>query len=176
MDGSTDDLRIQLLGGLQVRVGPRPVHESEWRLRKTKSLVKLLALACGHQLHREQLMELLWPEQDPDAAANNLHKALYAARRALEPHLAPATPSVYLHLQGDLLVLRSPGPLWIDVDAFAQAAAEARRAGKPRAYLEALQLYTGDLLPEDRYEDWAAGRREELQALHRLAGAVRRRC
>jgi tetratricopeptide (TPR) repeat protein len=29
-----------------------------------------------------------------------------------------------------------------------------------------VRLYTGDLLPEDRYEDWAAGRREELESRH----------
>src|SRR5688572_18727945 len=99
------DLRIQLLGGFQVSVGPRPVHDAEWRLRKTKSLVKLLALAPGHQLHREQLLELLWPDQDPEAATNNLHKAVHTARRALEPDLAPARPSGYLLLRDDSLVL-----------------------------------------------------------------------
>ena len=35
------------------------------------------------------------------------------------------------------------------------------------AYEAALALYTGDLLPSDRYEDWAADRRTELSALYR---------
>src|SRR5205814_9278736 len=58
------------------------------------------------------------------------------------------------------------GPRWLDVAEFGRAAAVARQAREPRAYAEALGLYGGDLLPEDRYEDWAAGRREELRALH----------
>src|SRR5688572_11860550 len=99
MHGTAPELRIQLLGGFKVDVGPRPIHDAEWRLRKTKNLVKLLALAPGHQLHREQLMEVLWPDQDPDAAANNLHKAVYTARRALEPALTSATLSSYLHVR-----------------------------------------------------------------------------
>ena len=44
-------------------------------------MVKLLALAPGHRLHREQLMESLWPDLDPDAAGANLRKALHFARR-----------------------------------------------------------------------------------------------
>jgi DNA-binding SARP family transcriptional activator len=101
-------LSVSLLGGFHVRVGPRLVHDSDWRLRKTKNLIKLLALAPGHRLHREQVMELLWPDQDPEAAANNLHKAIYMARRALESGLSPAAPSSYLHLHSSSLVLIGP--------------------------------------------------------------------
>lgn len=165
LDGDAD-LSIQLLGAFRVAVGPRTVVESEWRLRKAKSLVKLLALAPGQQLHREELLEALWPEMDPDSAANNLHKAVYTVRRALEPNLPPATPSRYLHVRGDTLTLHPPGALSIDVAAFEQAAAEAVRRGDAGAFDAALRFYAGDLLPEDRYEDWAAGRREDLRARH----------
>jgi hypothetical protein len=37
-------LSIYLLGGFHVSVGPRLVQDSDWRPRKTKNLVKLLAL------------------------------------------------------------------------------------------------------------------------------------
>ncbi|HEY3060705.1 MAG TPA: AAA family ATPase, partial [Chloroflexota bacterium] len=166
MDTSPHELRVCLLGGFHVSVGPRRIHESEWRLRKTKNLVKLLALAPGQHLHREQLVEVLWPDQDPILGANNLHKAVHEARRAFEPDLKAGSSSHYLHVEGDSLVLRPPGPLWIDAEAFQRAAADARRTAQPNAYEEGLRHYTGALLPEDRYEDWAAGPREELQALY----------
>src|SRR6185503_11986875 len=57
----------------------------------------------------------------------------------------------------------APDGLWIDVDAFAAAAALARRGSEPAAYWAAVEHYTDDLLPEDRYEDWVAGRREALR-------------
>ena len=41
----TPPLRLRVLGGFHVAVGDRPVPESAWRLRKAKSLIKLLALA-----------------------------------------------------------------------------------------------------------------------------------
>jgi DNA-binding SARP family transcriptional activator len=76
-------IRVRLLGGFSVWVGSRAVSEGAWRLRKAKSLVKLLSLSPGHALHREQLMDLLWPELGKTAATNNLRGALHAARRAL---------------------------------------------------------------------------------------------
>jgi hypothetical protein len=61
-----------------VTVGARPVRDSEWHLRKTKSLFKLLALAPNHRLQGERLTETLWPHQDPEAAANNPTNAAVA--------------------------------------------------------------------------------------------------
>ena len=162
MPDSDNSLRIQLLGEFGVWVGPRRVDDAEWRLRKAKSLVKLLALAPGHRLHREQVMDALWPELDADAAANNLHKTLHVARRALEPDLAPSRPSAYLHLEGDLVALRPTGLLEIDAESFETNLDAARKTADPAAYEAALARYPGDLLPEDRYEEWAARRRDEL--------------
>ena len=53
----------------------------------------------------------------------------------------------------------------VDVDRLELAAADARRAGTPAAYRAALAIYGGELLPENRYDDWAFGRRDELAAL-----------
>ena len=55
------------------------------------------------------------------------------------------------------------GQLWVDVDAFEQAADTARRSEDPAAYRAAIELYSGELLPEDRYEEWAESRRQELR-------------
>jgi DNA-binding SARP family transcriptional activator len=54
----------------------------------------------------------------------------------------------------------------VDVEAFEEAAASARRVRDPAAYRVAIELYAGDLLPGDRYEGWAEVRREELRRLY----------
>lgn len=155
-------LRIRLFGGFRVSVGARIVGEKGWRLRKAASLVKLLALAREHGLHRELVMDLLWSDLDSKAATNNLHRALHFARRALEPTPA-STTSRYLALEGDLLRLCPDGQLWVDVEAFERAAATARQGREPGAYRAAIDLYTGDLLPEDRYERWSEDKRQVLR-------------
>jgi DNA-binding SARP family transcriptional activator len=155
-------VRVWLLGGFRVSVGARTIEGEEWRRRKTASLVKLLALAPGHRLHREQVMDVLWPDLGRKAASNNLRQALHAARKALDP----AAGLRYLASRNESLALCAQGDLRVDVEAFEEAAATARRSGDPAAYRAAVDLYAGDLLPEDRYEGWAESRREELRRLY----------
>jgi DNA-binding SARP family transcriptional activator/tetratricopeptide (TPR) repeat protein len=142
------ELRIWLLGEFRVEVDSRPVPDGSWRRNKAKAVVKLLALAPRHRLHREQLMDLLWPELAPDAAAANLRKAVHFARQSLAPE--------HLALRDELLRLQAPR-LWVDVDAF-EAAADARDL------TAAIELYAGDLLLEDRFEPWTEERRERLRS------------
>ncbi|HEX2517482.1 MAG TPA: tetratricopeptide repeat protein, partial [Chloroflexota bacterium] len=72
----------------------------------------------------------------------------------------------FLRTDGDQVHLYPGGEVWTDVGAFEAAAAEARRKRESQAYARAVGLYAGELLPEDPYEDWAAGRREELRRLY----------
>jgi predicted ATPase len=144
---------LSLLGGFAAAVDDVPVAESAWRLKKARELVKLLALAPGHRIHREQAMDLLWGDREPDAAANNLHQAVYVARRALDRGS--------IEVRDEMLVLVAD----VDIDRLAFAASTARDARTPRAYRDALSLYEGELLPENRYDDWAAQRRDELANL-----------
>src|SRR4051794_14673951 len=78
------NVTLTLLSGFAAAVDGEPVPERAWRLKKARELVKLLALAPGHRLHREQVMDVLWGDREPDAAANNLHQVVYVARRALD--------------------------------------------------------------------------------------------
>jgi DNA-binding SARP family transcriptional activator len=55
-------VRVWLLGTFRVSVGSRTIEQDQWRLRKAASLVKLLAIAPTHRLHREHVMDLLWPD------------------------------------------------------------------------------------------------------------------
>jgi predicted ATPase len=147
------EVSVRLLGGFAVVCGGKPVH-ARWRLRKGRDLVKLLALAPSHRMHREQLMEALWPGSDPLAAANNLNQVVHAARRVLGADR--------IELKDQLLSLEAQ----VDVDQFERAVERARKARTPTAYRAALMLYSGELLPENRYDEWTLQRRAELEALH----------
>jgi predicted ATPase/DNA-binding SARP family transcriptional activator len=154
-------LRVYLLGRFQVVVGQTVIAPSVWRLRAAAAIVKLLALAPGHRLHREQLMDALWPDLEPNAAANNLRYSLFVARRGLA-HPASTTP--FLQRDGELLVLGPSELVWTDVSAFEEAVADAWHSHDPDPYQRAIGLYVGDLLPEDMFEEWAASRRTAPRA------------
>ena len=157
-------LHIHLLGGFRAERADfdRPV--SDWKRQSAKTLTKLLAAHPRHALHREEILEILWPGLDLEPALNSFGKALHAARRALEPELLPRSSSRYLRLSDSMLSL---DPEWvvIDSDRFQGLAEEALRSKEVDAYERALHAYGGDLLPEDRYEDWCAERRDLLAEL-----------
>ena len=142
------NLRIRLLGGFRSELDSRMVGDDEWRTGRARAVIKLLVLAPGHRRHREELIDLLWPDLDPEAGSANLRKAVHFARRALSAE--------HLRHRADVLALEAE-ELWVDVDAFVAAADEGRAE-------QALELYSGDLLPEDRFEPWT----EEPRAIYRM--------
>jgi DNA-binding SARP family transcriptional activator len=158
-------LRVGVLGGFRVeRVGvAQPV--AAWQRRTAKTLTKLLATHPRHRLHREQILEILWPTVDVESALNSFGKALHAARRAFEPELLPRESSAYLRLTESMLALNTDN-VAIDADQFQHLAEIALGRGDISGYESALAAYGGELLPEDRYEDWCAERRDFLAGLH----------
>ncbi|GEM_PF-604498 len=159
-------LRLRLLGGFALERGGRPIPDSAWERPTPKRLLKVLAVASEHRMHREQVQELLWPELSPDAGYGSLRKALHLARRALEPESAGSRDSGLLRFSGGIITLDTDR-VGIDADCFDQAMQRALAGSAPADIEAALALYTGPLLPEDIYEDWTASRRDDLAMLFR---------
>jgi DNA-binding SARP family transcriptional activator len=141
-------VEIQLLGRFTVVVDGAPVSGDAWRSRRAADVVKLLALAPAHRLHRMEVMEALWPESDPEASGTNLRKALHFARLAAGDERSVANERGVLELWPDWRVDT-------DVERFEVAARRALDDGDEASCREAARLYGGDLLPDDRYESWS---------------------
>ena len=152
------DVRIALLGGFVMAVDGERVPSGAWSRRHAAALVKLLALRPDGRLHREQVLDLVWPDDPIESAVAKLHKAAHFARK-VTGHAGTIV------LRGDLVQLFPGAAVDVDVAAFERDATEALANGDVALAARALDVYRGDLLPEDPYEDWAAGPRERLQRL-----------
>lgn len=167
--------RIGMLGGLRVEQPDGGVT----RLRPQK-MAALLAYLAYHprQSHlREGLIELLWPEQDLDAARHQLSVTLSRLRHLLEP---PGVPDSSVLVADPSSVVLAPGAVSTDVAEFEAALREpagedaaAGSAARIGRLEEALALYRGPLLP-GYYEEWVLQEQRRLadlhlQALRRLA-------
>jgi len=152
-------IQVRLLGGFAVTVGGVPVADASWKRRHAAAVVKVLALAPGRRLHREQVIDLVWPQDSITEAVPKLHKAAHFARRAI------GLPDAVV-LRGDQAVLCPGGGVTVDAVQFEELARRALAAGDTAAAREALALYGGELLPGDRYEEWAESRRQQLQRSH----------
>jgi len=151
-------MAIGLLGGFRVEVDGVPIPGATWRHRRGADLVKILALEPAHRMHREQVMDALWPELAADAAGANLRKAIHFARRALGRENAIRSDRTVVEL--------APGDIVVDVHVFQSEARAAREVGTAAASAAAATHYGGELLPEDRYAPWCEAHRERLRLAH----------
>ncbi|WP_443076943.1 ATP-binding protein [Streptomyces sp. NBC_01708] len=157
-------LRLRLLGGFRATRDGGPPLAERWPRPGASALVKLLAVVPGHRLHRQQIVAACWPDADQRTAAGSLRVALHSARHTLEPELLPRAASSYLVSDGAFLRL-DPATVRIDADEAESSARAALTDGGVDALAAALDLFTGEILPEDRYARWADDRRSRLALL-----------
>jgi DNA-binding SARP family transcriptional activator/tetratricopeptide (TPR) repeat protein len=149
-------IMITLFGEFTVTVGGREVGANQWTRRHASGLVKVLSLAPGRRLHREQMIDTLWPDDTVDEAVPKLHKAAHFARKAID------VPDAIV-LRDDHVQLCPDHDVAIDVVTFDELSRQAIASGDVAVARDALALYRGDLLPQDRYDEWAEQRREQLR-------------
>ena len=152
-------VQVRLLGRFEVVVDGRTVPARDWRRQSASRLVKLLALQPSRRLHREQVIDDLWPDVALDTGGTRLHTAAHYARTALGDHRGIVVAQGSVSLFPDAAVE-------VDVTEFERAAESALDAGPPAAALAAA-LHVGPLLPEDLYEPWTEEPRDRLRLRYR---------
>jgi len=165
----TAPAKLRVYGSFRLEVGGELLDISAIRPR-VRTLLYLLALDAGRTVHRETIMETLWPGSDPSAAQRSLHVAVATLRRVLEPG---ATRGGFrlVPRDGEGYRLALPPGSHIDAARFAEALSAARGADVRRDVPEierwcrtALECCGGELLPEAGPDDWVIGRREAHRA------------
>jgi DNA-binding SARP family transcriptional activator len=128
----------------------------------------------------DELIEYLWPGcENLRSAASNLRGRVAELRKILGP-------SFLLTRRGGY-ALSAESDCWIDAEEFSHLEELGRRAYRQENYDEAIRrlqeavaLYRGEYLAEDRYEEWALQRRERyrerfVEVLSLLADSLARR-
>lgn len=150
---SAAQVRIVTLGGFEVERDGERVPTSEWGSRMARDVCKRLVAARGWPVNREELIDMLWPDEaDMKRLGARLSVQLSAVRRVLG---------------GGVIADRQA--VRIDLDAVSTDLEDFHRANDDTAIVAA---YTGEFLPENRYDDWSIGVRDESRA--RYVAAARR--
>src|SRR5262249_20125903 len=133
--------------------------------QKTAILLAYLAYHLTATHSREELIELLWPESDPEAGRTSLRTALASLRRQIEP---PGVPENSVLVADRTYIRLNPEVVSTEVAAFEAALQAAKRSSDPNVraqkLAQAVKLYHGPLLP-GFYEDWALQERGRLEQL-----------
>ncbi|HET6498457.1 MAG TPA: bacterial transcriptional activator domain-containing protein [Coriobacteriia bacterium] len=179
---ATPMCRVRLFGGLEVAVGTRQVMERDWKKRKARLLFAMLVLQQGRDVPREQIYDHLWTEMDADRARNNFYVIWSSMKAALVPDSSKGESCPYVEHTGGVCKA-VPEHVHSDVAEFEKLMSDARHldaagdhAGAVRAYERIADLYRGELLPGDVYDDWFSSARnhyrqefcDAMRAAHRL--------
>ncbi len=164
-------LEIYTFRSFEVHRDGLPIAANTWKTQKNKHLCKILLTYEGQALPKERLIDWLWSDLEPDAAARNLRVAVSQLRKVLEPDLPKGSKSSYVLTTDAGYVWNMQRDDWLDVAEFEQLCQrfdpdDALHDHQLEYAEHARKLYRGPYLEEDRYEDWAIARREQLQLIH----------
>lgn len=170
-------LEVRCFGGFEIFVGGAAPSLARVRPR-ARALLRLLALHAGHSVHREVIVDAMWPQLDVSAATHNLHVCVSGLRSALEPGVSRGASRLIVR-DGERYLLALPEGAISDLrtfDARTAAAEQARNAGAADSAIAdlevALGLYTGDVLPEDGPTEWVLAHREHYKVRAAEAAAM----
>ena len=145
-----------------IRIGEQEVAGSQVR-RKVLALLCFLLSRPSFSATRDQVLDALWPDLDPDVAINSLNQTVYFLRRVIEPAYREETSPGYIHHDSDVI--------WLDQELVASRSSETlvsiRRATEdpsPEAIDTLARTYRGRFALEFSYEEWATPFRESLHA------------
>jgi two-component SAPR family response regulator len=178
------ELRLHLYGHMRAYVDGSAAIDEHFTRRKAKELLVLLYLERRRFIPRDELLERLWPKADDLAAdTGRLKQTALVLRRALEREHSRRTGWQYIVEHDGSYVFNTRAVHSSDLEDVERELGLARTAEKRGDEQVALEHYelafdkrTSELLPEFRYEEWAAPhieaeREEYLEALE-LAGRL----
>jgi two-component SAPR family response regulator len=164
-------LRVQTLGGFRVWCYGAEIATTAWGREKAIHLFQFFITVRRQFVHKEQIIDRLWPEIELEKGDRDFKVALNAINKALEPNREAREESRFTHRYGLAYGLNFEN-VWLDAEVFEQLIAAGNQANMERnparaidCYATAVHLYHGDYLPERRYEDWTSAERERLQLM-----------
>lgn len=161
-------LAVYLLGAFRVFANGRLV--SNWSGNKCKSIFKHMIMNRHRPVRHDVLMEQFWPDEAPDAAKRNMYQTVYLLRQALQQD---DTDFQFILCQDGTYSLNDQVDIWVDSALFEEQYARGLKLEKEgdmetavHAYITADELFAGDFLAEDIYDEWTLIHRERIKHAH----------
>jgi DNA-binding SARP family transcriptional activator len=153
-------LKIHTLGRFEILKDDKALVFGRKTPTRLIELLRAILAFGGREVATARLIDVVWPDQDGDSAAEALQVSLHRLRKLIGNHTIAVR---------DGRIFLDPNQVWVDAWAFEQWVedfAEDRARGRERL-LElserALALYRGAFLGAEVDAPWALGTRERLR-------------
>lgn len=170
LEHDNDRLEIYTLGQFHVKRGEKVFTENAGRSYQIWKLFKFLISYRGKST--EELMEKLYPEEEPSDPERTLRNLVYRLRRLLTEGYPPGSEPQYIVLSHGLYSFNMSAKYWLDTDEFKCLCSEGNRIALSdpvkgmEIYKKALSLYNGYYLAESLYDDWVIPMRNYYHRLY----------
>jgi DNA-binding SARP family transcriptional activator len=162
---------LTCFGSFGLRIDDRDVDVTTVKPR-AREVLYVLALHLGEKVHRESLVEWIWPDVPTERGIHNVQVAVSSIRKLLAPD--ETVNSAGIIRQGQTYRLELPAGQRSDLQLFEETlatATQARNNGDPKACIDLCRklrdLYRGELLPEAGSAEWVVHERDRY---HHAAG------
>jgi two-component SAPR family response regulator len=162
-------LRVSTLGRFALTMAGEGVAIDRWARKQSIMLLKFLVTQAGRPVHRERILDCLWPTTDTRRGWDRLKVTISYLRQQLR---GLGLEDDALKTVGKAYLLRRDA-IRVDADVFENLIAEGHALQSRNRDVEALRrfcqadnLYRGDYLEEETFADWCAEERERLRELY----------
>ena len=140
------------------RIGWEGQEPIKWRTEKTKELFAFLLHNSGRAVTKDEILEAVYSDADPEKSVHQLHNGIYYIRKTLQEY---GIDKKRIAIEGNYLMRL--GDAETDFLLFEEYFKRIKTAEESRTILEKLEgLYTGEYF-EDGDWIWAEVKREQLK-------------
>jgi ATP/maltotriose-dependent transcriptional regulator MalT/DNA-binding SARP family transcriptional activator len=159
-------IHVRAFGSIRIRRGSADGSEVAIHRPRQRTLLGYLLARVDNPPSRDQVIETLWPNSEPEDGVNSLNQSVYQLRRVIDPGYRDGESPQYLISTTDTVALDG-SLVTTDLQAFRVltrafdkgAAVDVRALGN-----ELVDLIGGEFLAELVYEDWATSFRMAVHA------------
>ena len=154
-----DILTIHTLGKFSVNIGDTVISDNSSRSNKAWRMFKYLLTYRHKMAPVETLIEVLWPEDEPEHPQKSLYTLVSRLRKMLNAGTVGGTEQQYILFVHDSYQWNPDIPIYLDAAEFEETLKSAREAGSDEEKLHLLKkatdIYKGKYLAEVAYDMWA---------------------
>ena len=155
---SADRLRVRMLGSFSIELGGQVINDNDNRSRKVWLLLAYMIYCRNRPVTQEELIALLWGEEEKSANPVNALKTMFHRVRTMLNQLGDTAGHDLIVRRGGSYSWNTEIPMSLDVEEFDKlcrdSAAEVNEQKSLESYLKAMELYQGDFLSKLSSEAW----------------------
>jgi len=152
-------LYINMLGEFTLRFGDNVITDQEGRSKKLWLLIEYLVTFRGKEISQNDLIDLLWPDDNNGNPANTLKTLVHRARTMISGLEYENAKNIIIYRRGTY-AWNDKLDMVVDLDVFEQHIQDAAQKSitiekKLHHLTAAIDMYKGDFLPKLDMETWS---------------------